>query len=224
MKVLIVEDDRRLAATLSRGLRNEGWAVDAVHDGTEALIRLGASDYDVVILDRDLPGVSGDSVCAALRAQGHPVRILMLTAAGTLDDRVAGLDLGADAYLPKPFAYLELLAHLRALGRRAPSAGAIVAVGSLRLDAARRTAEQAGMPLSLTPKELAVLDVLLTAQGGWVSVDELLDEVWHETVEPDRAVVKATVFKLRRKLVDPRAIESGAAFGYRVVVAPEASS
>jgi len=222
MKILLVEDESRFAATLAKGLRHEGYAIDVVHDGAAALVKVSADDYDILILDRDLPGLSGDAVCSTLRAQGHPVRILMLTAAGTLDDRITGLDLGADAYLAKPFSFLELLAQLRALGRRATAtSSAILHAGDIRLDINRRTVEEGGIPLRLTPKEYAVLEALLAASGAWVSADELLDEVWHEVSVPARSVVKTVVFKLRSKLMTPGAIESATAFGYRMVGAAE---
>jgi len=219
--VLIVEDERELADGLARGLRREGLVVDVAYDGTSALIAMGASDPDVMILDRDLPGLSGDAVCSTLRGQHHPVRILMLTAAGTLDDRVAGFDLGADDYLPKPFAYVELLARLRALGRRTGGTpGTVLEAGEVRLDTMRRTAERGGVPLQLTPKEFGVLEALLSARGAWISADALLDEVWdiaaRDGEEPRRNVVKATVHTLRRKLGAPDPIESASGFGYRI--------
>ncbi|WP_130412234.1 response regulator transcription factor [Xylanimonas ulmi] len=218
MRILLAEDERALADGLADGLRREGYLVDVAYDGAAALVALGAADTDVLVLDRDLPVLSGDAVCRTLRAQGHPVRILMLTAAGALDDRVAGLDLGADDYLTKPFAYVELLARLRALGRRLTPSGpmAVFEAGGIRLDTVRRTAERDGTPLALTPKEHGVLEVLLAADGAWVSVDEIVEDVWEQPDERRRTVVKATVHTLRRKLGVPDPIESAPGFGYRI--------
>jgi DNA-binding response OmpR family regulator len=220
MRILIVEDERPLADGLARGLRHEGHTVDVVYDGAAALVAIGEADYDVVVLDRDLPILTGDAVTQTLRGQGHPVPILMLTASGALSDRVAGLDLGADDYLAKPFAYVELVARLRALGRRGTTTARVVLeAGTLRIDTIRSTAEQGGIPLRLTPKEFAVLSVLVEAAGGWVSAETLLDEVWDDPDAYSRAVVKSTMHTLRRKLIDPDAIESATAFGYRIAAA-----
>ena len=217
MRVLLVEDEPELADVLADGLRREGYAVEVARDGAAALSSLAAADVDLMILDRDLPVLSGDAVCRALRDQGHPVRILMLTAAGTLDDRVAGLDLGADDYLPKPFAYVELLARLRALGRRAPAgSGTVREVAGVRVDTVRRIAERDGRPLALTRKEYGVLEALLAADGGWVDADELRDEVWDDGGLRSRGVVKAAVHTLRRKLGAPDPIESAPGLGYRI--------
>ncbi len=218
MRVLIVEDERELADALGEGLRAEGYAVSAVHDGRAALLHLAEHDAELMILDRDLPALHGDAVCRLLREQGHPVRILMLTAADGLDDRVSGLDLGVDDYLSKPFAYVELLARLRALARRVPSAGGastVLEAGGVRLDTVRRVAERDGVPLLLTPKEYGVLETLMRAPGGYVGSDELLDEVWGG--ERTRGVVKVAVHTLRRKLGHPDIIDSSPGFGYRVV-------
>lgn len=217
MRVLLVEDEPELADVLADGLRREGYAVEVARDGAAALSSLAAADVDLMILDRDLPVLSGDAVCRALRDQGHPVRILMLTAAGTLDDRVAGLDLGADDYLPKPFAYVELLARLRALGRRAPAgSGTVREAAGVRVDTVRRIAERDGRPLALTRKEYGVLEALLAADGGWVDADELRDEVWDDGGLRGRGVVKAAVHTLRRKLGAPDPIESAPGLGYRI--------
>lgn len=217
MRVLLVEDEPELADVLADGLRREGYAVEVARDGAAALSSLAAADVDLMILDRDLPVLSGDAVCRALRDQGHPVRILMLTAAGTLDDRVAGLDLGADDYLPKPFAYVELLARLRALGRRAPAgSGTVREAAGVRVDTVRRIAERDGRPLALTRKEYGVLEALLAADGGWVDADELRDEVWDDGGLRSRGVVKAAVHTLRRKLGAPDPIESAPGLGYRI--------
>lgn len=216
MRVLLVEDEPELADVLADGLRREGYAVEVARDGATALSSLAAADADLMILDRDLPVLTGDAVCRALRDQGHPVRILMLTAAGTLDDRVAGLDLGADDYLPKPFAYVELLARLRALGRRAPAgSGTVREAAGVRVDTVRRIAERDGRPLALTRKEYGVLETL-AADGGWVDADELRDEVWDDGDIRGRGVVKAAVHTLRRKLGAPDPIESAPGLGYRI--------
>lgn len=221
MRVLLVDDEDELVDALADGLRREGWTVDTAHDGRSALTRVGAADVDVMILDRDLPLLSGDAVCQTLREQGHPVRILMLTAAGTLDDRVTGLDLGADDYLAKPFAYVELLARVRALGRRvAGGAPTVVEARGVRVDLVRHVVERDGRPLPLTAKEYGVLETLVLAGGGWVSVEEMLDDVWGASDERGRSVVKATVHTLRRKLGHPDPIESRTGRGYRLEDAP----
>lgn len=217
MRVLLVEDQRDLADALADGLWREGYAVDVAYDGATALSRLASAETELIVLDRDLPVLSGDAVCRLLREQGHPARILMLTAAGTLDDRVRGLDLGADDYLPKPFAYAELLARLRALARRSAAVnGTVREAAGVRIDTIRRLAERDGRPLRLTPKELGVLGALLSARGGYVSVDGLLDEVWEHGEERGRSVVKATVHTLRRKLGHPDVIDSSPGLGYRI--------
>jgi len=218
MRLLVVEDEVDLADTLADGLRREGYLVDVARDGASALVMAGAADIDVVILDRDLPMLSGDAVCRTLVSQQHPARILMLTAAAGLGDRVEGLDLGADDYLPKPFAYLELLARIRALGRRTRSSGhdGIVEYAGVRLDANRRIAERDGMPMRLTLKEFGVLEVLLSAEGGYVSADALLDEVWADPQGRSRGVVKIVVHTLRRKLGSPAIIQSAIGYGYRM--------
>jgi len=217
MRLLLVEDEADLAETLASGLRREGYLVDVAGDGANALSIAAMNDVDVIVLDRDLPVLGGDAVCRTLVAQGYPARILMLTAAGTLGDRVAGLDLGADDYLAKPFAYLELLARIRALARRTGSAAApVLEHAGVRLDPARRLAERDGRPLPLTAKELGVLESLLAAGGGWRTAEELLDEVWEEPLERTRGVVKIVVHTLRRKLGAPPVIQSAPGRGYRI--------
>ncbi len=217
MRILVVEDDVDLAATLADGLHGEGCLVDVVDDGAQALSRLATTDVDLVLLDRDLPVLDGDSVCRTLVAARHPARILMLTAAATVPDRVGGLDLGADDYLTKPFAYVELLARIRALLRRdRPQARGVLEVGDIRLDPGRRLAERGGVLLRLTPKELGVLEVLLDAGGGYVSVTDLLDEVWDNPLDRTRGVVKVVVHSLRRKLGNPPVIVSEQGHGYRI--------
>ncbi len=217
MRLLLVEDEADLADTLAEGLRREGYLVDVARDGAAALSRAVATDVDIVVLDRDLPVLGGDAVCRTLVSQGYPARILMLTAAGTLRDRVTGLDLGADDYLAKPFAYVELLARLRALGRRSSTpATAILEYSGVRVDSERRIVERDGRPVHLTPKEFGVLESLVAAGGGWVSTDDLLEEIWDQPQERTRGVVKITVHTLRRKLGEPAAIESATGFGYRM--------
>jgi DNA-binding response OmpR family regulator len=217
MRVLVVEDHVELAASVARVLRREGMAVDVADDGQDALARTDLVDYDVVVLDRDLPGVHGDEVCHALVAAARPTRVLMLTASGTLADRVAGLSLGADDYLPKPFAYAELVARIRALARRAqPPLPPILVRGDLRLDPAQRVATRAGMRLALSPKELAVLEYLLAARGRVVAAEELLERVWDEAADPFSTTVKATINRLRSKLGDPPLIETVPQGGYRI--------
>lgn len=221
MRILLVEDERALADGLADGLRREGYGVEVAYDGLAALTRLAAMDVDLMMLDRDLPKLSGDAVCRMLREQGHPIPILMLTAAGSLDDRVSGLDLGADDYLAKPFAYAELLARLRALGRRSRGRpGTVLEAGGVRIDTARRAAERDGRPLRLTPKEYGVLEALLASRGAWLSVDDLLDEVWHSSEQRGRSVVKAAVHTLRRKLGHPDPIDNAPGHGYRIEEEP----
>lgn len=215
-QLLLVEDDRELAEALAQGLRSAGYRVGVVHDGATALTWLGEHDADVVVLDRDLPVLHGDAVCRALRAADHPAGVLMLTAAAALDDRIAGLDTGADDYLAKPFAYLELLARIRALARRTGARRpAVLTAADLRLDPDRRVAERGGRPLQLTAKELAVLEALLAAAGGFVSADDLVDEIWGSG-DRTRGVVKTTVHTLRAKLGDPDLIASAPGLGYRI--------
>jgi DNA-binding response OmpR family regulator len=220
MRLLIIEDEIELAETLAEGLRREGYHVQVAHDGRIALSLLATAEVDLVVLDRDLPGLTGDAVCRVLRSQRYPARILMLTAATGIGDRIDGLDLGADDYLGKPFAYLELLARLRALARRVPAAESspILELGGVRVDTARRIAERDGVPLSVTRKELRLLEVLLAAEGGFVSAEQLLDRVWDDTSERTRGVVKVTVHSLRTKLGHPDPIESAHGHGYRMRV------
>ena len=217
MRVLVVEDHRRLARAVAEGLRREGIAVDLAFDGDDALAHAAANDYDVVVLDRDLPGVHGDEVCRRLVASGGENRVLMLTAASTIGDRVEGLGLGADDYLPKPFAFAELVARIRALARR-PSAALppTLTRGDVSLDPARRLAIRAERRLALTPKELAVLEYLLAAEGRVVSAEELLARVWDEAANPFTSTVKTTIGRLRAKLGDPPVIETVRESGYRI--------
>ena len=217
MRVLVTEDDEVLAAAVAAGLRREGMAVNVALDGAAALERLAVSRYDVVVLDRDLPGVPGDDVCRSIAAGGSQTRVLMLTAARSVQERVEGLDLGADDYLPKPFDFAELVARVRALGRRAgaplpPS----LSCGDLSLDPARRVAVRAGRRLPLTAKELGVLEYLLAADGRPVPAEELLERVWDEAADPFTSTVKTTIGRLRAKLGDPPVIQTVRDSGYRI--------
>src|SRR6202044_170688 len=217
VRVLVTEDDEVLAKTVAAGLRREGMAVDVALDGAVALERLAVSRYDVVVLDRDLPGVHGDDVCRTLVADRSETRVLMLTAARSVSDRVEGLDLGADDYLPKPFDFAELIARIRALGRRAAAPlPASLTHGDLSVDPARRVAVRAGRRLPLTTKELAVLECLLVADGRPVPAEELLERVWDEAANPFTSTVKTTVRRLRAKLGDPPVIHTVRESGYRI--------
>ncbi len=217
MRVLLVEDQVELAHTIAGVLRREGMAVDLAFDGQQALDRAAMSHYDVIVLDRDLPVVHGDDVCRNLVAEGSESRVLMLTAAGGLEERVGGLGLGADDYLPKPFAFVELVARIRALARRAgtPIQPTLVN-GDLRVDSTQRTAVRAGRQLELSRKELAVLEYLLAAGGRPVTAEELLERVWDEAADPFTTTVKVTIRRLRTKLGDPPVIETVAQGGYRI--------
>jgi DNA-binding response OmpR family regulator len=217
MRVLVVEDHRRLAAAVAEGLRREGLAVDISFDGADAIGRVAVNRYDVVVLDRDIPGVHGDQVCRTLAEQRSETRVLMLTAASTIRDRVEGLDLGADDYLPKPFDFAELVARIRALGRRAvvPLPPTLES-GDLILDPAKRVVSRAGRRLALTPKEFSLLECLLAADGRVVSAEELLARVWDEAANPFTTTVKTTIGRLRGKLGDPPMIETVREAGYRI--------
>jgi DNA-binding response OmpR family regulator len=216
MRVLVVEDDGELAEAIAAGLRLEGMAVDTALDGDAALDRALVNDYDVIVLDRDLPGVHGDEVCAKLAGTVR-ARILLLTAAGTIADRVAGLGRGADDYLPKPFAFAELIARIRALARRShPAVPPVLTAKGVTLDPARRLATRYGRMLDLGPKELAVLELLMAAGGRAVSAEELLERGWDEMADPFSTAVKVTVSRLRRKLGEPPVIETVTQAGYRI--------
>ena len=218
MRVLVVEDEVQLADAVARGLRREGMAVDVAHDGETGLEKAMVTRYDVLVLDRDLPGRSGDEICRRLAGEGSLTRVLMLTAAGGLADRVAGLELGADDYLAKPFAWAELVARVRALGRRAtPAAPPVLhGPGGIELDPARRTATRDGVDLELTRKEFGVLEQLLRAGGAVVSSEELLERVWDEHADPFTTTVRVTVMTLRKKLGDPPVVETVVGSGYRL--------
>jgi DNA-binding response OmpR family regulator len=214
VRVLVVEDHATLASRITQGLGQAGMAVDAVHDGAAALDAAAQSDYDVIVLDRDLPVVHGDRVCRTLAGRGP--RILMLTAAASVDDRVDGLELGADDYLPKPFAFAELVARVRALSRRAPSVPPVLHHRDLTVDVARHRASRGGRPLSLTRKEFGLLEMLLSADGTLVSAEDLLEHVWDAHADPFSNVVSVTMTRLRRKLGDPPLIETVVGKGYRM--------
>jgi DNA-binding response OmpR family regulator len=217
MRVLLVEDHEELATVVATVLRREGMAVDVALDGHEALARTEVNGYDVVVLDRDLPGVHGDDVCTTLAARGGVSRVLMLTAAASVEDRVDGLGLGADDYLAKPFALAELVARIRALARRAvPALPPTLIAGDVRLDPGRRIATRGGQRLALSPKEFAVLEHLLAAAGRVVPAEELLEKVWDEHTDPFTTTVKVTVRRLRAKLGDPPVIHTVAQAGYRI--------
>ena len=217
MRVLVVEDEPRLAMTIARGLKNQGMAVDIAYDGEEALEKAAANEYDVILLDRDLPGIHGDDACRELIAAENTARILMLTAARSISERVDGLNLGADDYLSKPFDFAELVARIHALRRRAavPSA-TILKHDDIEIDPSRRVATRGGADLGLSRKEFSVLEVLLRAQGGIVSSEELLEKVWDENIDPFTNVVRVAMMTLRRKLGDPPVIETVTGVGYRL--------
>lgn len=217
MRVLVVEDERLLADNIAEGLRRRAMAVDVAYDGDAALERLAVNDYDVVVLDRDLPLMSGDEVCTTLVDAGIDTRILMLTAATAVTERVAGLGLGADDYLTKPFAFAELVARVQALGRPArPAAPPVMQRAGIRLDPHRQTVIRDGHPVALSRKEFAVLAELLRAEGGVVSAEQLLEKAWDEQIDPFTGVVRFTIMMLRRKLGEPPVIETIPGAGYRI--------
>src|SRR5689334_16863805 len=221
MRVLVVEDQAELADDIADGLRDQGIGADVAYDGPAGIEKALMNSYDVVILDRDLPRVHGDAVCAVLAGSGlagsgSAARILMLTAANTVGDRVHGLNLGADDYLGKPFAFEELVARVRTLARRAPAAAPVIARGDIVFDRARRRVSRAGQPLSLTRKELGILEELLVADGGVVSTEDLLERVWDENADPFTRTVTVTIGRLRRKLGEPDPIDTVVGSGYRL--------
>ncbi|NED93679.1 response regulator transcription factor [Streptomyces sp. SID11233] len=216
MRLLIVEDEKRLAISLARGLTAEGFAVDVVHDGLEGLHRASEGAYDLVVLDIMLPGMNGYRVCAALRAAGHEVPILMLTAKDGEYDEAEGLDTGADDYLTKPFSYVVLVARVRALlRRRGGSASPVVTVGALRMDTAARRIHLGGDEIVLTTKEFAVLEQLALRAGQVVSKAEILEHVWDFAYDGDPNIVEVYVSTLRRKL-GAAAIRTVRGAGYRL--------
>lgn len=217
MRVLVVEDERDLAAAIARGLRRDGLAVDIAHDGETALEKATVNGYDVILLDRDLPRLHGDDVCRELRAQGVQAGILMLTAAASIGERVEGLDLGADDYLPKPFDFSELQARIRALGRRGGAARpAVIERAGITLDPARHQVTRDGHQVDLTPKEFAVLQILLEADGAVVSTEELLERAWDEEADPFTNAVRVTMVTLRRHLGQPPVIQTVVGSGYQL--------
>ncbi len=214
--MLVAEDDEVLAKAVAVGLRREGMAVDVALDGDDARSRLAVTDYDVVVLDRDLPGTHGDEICRALVADRSASRVLMLTAASSVKDRVEGLGLGADDYLPKPFEFAELVARIRAVARRPAVPPADLAYGNLSLDPVGRVAFRGGLRLELSRNELAVLECLLAAEGNPVSAEELIKRVWDDDIDPFTATVKTTISRLRAKLGEPQLIETVRESGYRI--------
>lgn len=217
MRVLVVEDERRLADAIARGLRREGMAVDLSGDGQDALAKARVVRYDVMVLDRDLPKLHGDEVCRALRRERPQTAVIMLTAAGELSDVVEGLSLGADDYMAKPFRFAELVARIRALSRRtATIRPPVLRHGDIELDPGRRSVTRAGQPVDLARKELAVLEALMVADGATVSAEELLERVWDEHTDPFTNVVRMTIMTLRRKLGEPSVVETVIGVGYRM--------
>ena len=217
MRVLVVEDEERLANAIARGLRRYGMAVDIALDGDDGLDKASVNDYDVVVLDRDLPKTHGDEVCRQLRLDGRRASVIMLTASGAIESRVEGLRLGADDYLPKPFAFEELAARVEALARRSqPTVAPILSRGEIVLDSSRREARRGHLRLHLTNKEFGVLEVLLQADGRVVSSEELLERVWDEHADPFTTVVRVTIGTLRKKLGEPPLIRTVVGAGYQI--------
>ncbi|WP_218825370.1 response regulator transcription factor [Streptosporangium subroseum] len=221
MRVLVVEDARSLAAVLAEGLRDQGMAVDVAHDGLEAAAKLDLNAYDVVVLDRDLPGIHGDTLCQMITERDDRVMVLMLTAAGSPGDRVSGLTLGADDYLAKPFHFPELVVRIRSLARRQPFARArTLRAAGIELDPLRRTATRDGRHLDLSVKEFALLEALLRATPAFLSTEDLLEQVWDEHADPFTNTVTVTIGRLRRKLGDPSIITTTPGVGYRIADPP----
>ncbi|GLY74905.1 DNA-binding response regulator [Actinoallomurus iriomotensis] len=219
--MLVVEDARSLADVLVEGLRDQGMAVDAAHDGLEAAAKLDLNAYDVVVLDRDLPGIHGDTLCKMIAERHDRVMVLMLTAAGSPGDRVSGLSLGADDYLAKPFHFPELVLRIRSLARRQPAARArVLRAAGIELDPLRRTVARDGRPLDLSVKEFGVLEALLRAGPAFLSAEDLLEQVWDEHADPFTNTVAVTIGRLRRKLGDPPVIVTKPGVGYRVIDEP----
>jgi DNA-binding response OmpR family regulator len=217
VRVLVVEDVRRLADDIAEGLRDQGMAVDVSYDGLDAAAKLDLNRYEVVVLDRDLPGIHGDVICRMVTDSDDPAMVLMLTAADAPADRVSGLGLGADDYLPKPFHFPELVLRLRALARRKPAARPrILKAAGLELDPLHRTTCRAGHPLQLTAKEFAVLEALMRASPATLSTEELLEQAWDEHTDPFTKTVQVTIGRLRRKLGEPDVIETIPGVGYRI--------
>jgi DNA-binding response OmpR family regulator len=217
VRILVVEDVRRLADDIAEGLRDEAMAVDVAYDGLEAAAKLDLNRYDVVILDRDLPGLHGDTICRIITGSDDPAMILMLTAADTPHDRVTGLRLGADDYLPKPFSFDELVLRTRGLARRKPTAQPrILRAASLELDPLHRTVTRDGHHCDLSAKEFAVLEALMKAAPAALSAEDLLEQAWDEHTDPFTRTVSVTIARLRRKLGDPDIIQTLPTIGYRI--------
>jgi DNA-binding response OmpR family regulator len=225
MKVLIVEDSVALAEVVAEGLRDQGMAVDVAYDGLQAASKLAVNAYEVVLLDRDLPGLHGDTICKMITDSSTSPMVLMLTASGSPGERVSGLSLGADDYLAKPFHFPELVLRIRALARRRPAAKPrIFRASGIELDPLRHSASRYGRPLDLSPKEFAVLEALMRAQPGVLSAEDLLEQVWDEHADPFTRTVGVTISRLRRRLGDPPVIETIPSVGYRVSGDPDGSA
>ena len=223
MRVLVVDDERGLADDIAEGLRDQGLAVDVAYDGIDAAAKVGLYPYDVIVLDRDLPGLGGDAVCRLVAESEHPAMVLMLTAAGSPADRVAGLTLGADDYLAKPFHFPELGLRVRALARRRPGASArVLRAGDIELDPMRHVATRAGHRLDLSAKEFAVLEALLQASPGSLTPEQLLYRAWDENANPFTRTVYVTIARLKRKLGEPQPIQSTPGIGYKIAAAEQA--
>ena len=222
MKVLVVEDSVALAEVVAEGLRDQGMAVDVANDGVQAATKLAVSAYDVVVLDRDLPGLHGDTICRMIAESSPSPMVLMLTASGSPVERVSGLSLGADDYLAKPFHFPELVLRVRALARRRPAASSrVFRAAGIELDPLRHSASRDGRPLDLSPKEFAVLEALMRAQPGVLSAEDLLEQVWDEHADPFTRTVGVTISRLRRKLGEPPVIGTVPSVGYRVSGDPD---
>jgi DNA-binding response OmpR family regulator len=221
MRVLVVEDSRSLADVLVEGLRDQGMAVDAARDGLEAAAKLDISSYDVVVLDRDLPGIHGDTLCQMITERDSRVMVLMLTAAGSPGDRVSGLGLGADDYLAKPFHFPELVLRIRSLARRQPAVRArVLRAAGIELDPLRRTVTRDGRQVELSVKEFGLLEALLRAAPAFLSAEDLLEQVWDEHADPFTNTVTVTIGRLRRKLGDPPVITTVPGVGYHIAGGP----
>jgi DNA-binding response OmpR family regulator len=221
MRILVIEDVRRLADDIAEGLRDHGMAVDIAYDGLEAAAKINVNPYDVLVLDRDLPGLRGDVLSRMVSESENPAMVLMLTAADSPGDRVGGLSLGADDYLPKPFHFPELVLRVRALARRRPTASSrIYRAAGIELDPLRRTVIRDGEPVDLSAKEFGVLEALLRAAPGVLSAEKLLEAVWDENADPFTKTVQVTIGRLRRKLGEPQVIQTIPSAGYQVNNAP----
>ncbi|MGB8880234.1 MAG: response regulator transcription factor [Solirubrobacteraceae bacterium] len=224
MRVLVVEDEPRFANTIAEGLRDQGMAVDVAYDGLEAAGKLNLYPYDVIVLDRDLPGIHGDTLCRMITGSNDPAMILMLTAAGTPAERVAGLTLGADDYLTKPFHFAELVLRVHALARRKPAQYRTLKAAGIELDPLRRTVTRDGRQLDLSAKEFGVLECLLKASPGALSAERLLEQAWDENVDPFTNTVRVTMGRLRRKLGEPHVIQNTPGIGYRITTTDSEST